>query len=104
MRSILRRGAAVMSAAVMTLSLLATDAQADEPAPPALPDGFGLTQVPTDPDVAAGNTAHDFTITVTTSQVEGPHRLRIILPTGYYQEPSRRYPVLYMLHGAGGSP
>jgi S-formylglutathione hydrolase FrmB len=36
--------------------------------------------------------------------VNGPHRIRITLPDGYFQNPTARYPVVYLLHGgAGGS-
>ncbi len=67
--------------------------------PPHLPDGFGLTR--TGP--AVGN-AHDFYLTVTTPQVSGEQHIRIILPRGYYDDPDRRYPVLYFLHGSPDDP
>ena len=36
--------------------------------------------------------------------VNGPHRIRVTLPDGYFQNPTARYPVVYLLHGgAGGS-
>ena len=36
--------------------------------------------------------------------VNGPHRVRVTLPTTYAQQPTARFPVLYLLHGgAGGS-
>jgi S-formylglutathione hydrolase FrmB len=34
--------------------------------------------------------------------VNGPHRIRITLPTGYAENPTARYPVLYLLHGGAG--
>ncbi len=34
--------------------------------------------------------------------VNGPHRLRVTLPTGYFQNPTARYPVVYLLHGGAG--
>ncbi|WP_205698256.1 alpha/beta hydrolase-fold protein [Conexibacter sp. SYSU D00693] len=34
--------------------------------------------------------------------VNGPHRVRITLPTGYAANPTVRYPVLYLLHGGAG--
>jgi S-formylglutathione hydrolase FrmB len=40
--------------------------------------------------------------TVTTDALPGPAHVRILLPEGYESEPSRRYPVLYLLHGTSG--
>lgn len=67
--------------------------------PPALPDGFGLTQV-----APAVGDAHAFHLTVTTPQVSGEQHIKIILPRGYYDDPDRRYPVLYFLHGSPDDP
>jgi S-formylglutathione hydrolase FrmB len=67
--------------------------------PPALTDGYGLTQVG-----SATGTATDFVITVTTAQVALPHHIKIILPTGYWADPTKRYPVLYFLHGSPDDP
>lgn len=36
----------------------------------------------------------------TSVALKGTTRLRVILPTGYAEHPERRYPVLYLLHGA----
>ncbi|TDU05964.1 S-formylglutathione hydrolase FrmB [Streptomyces sp. 846.5] len=107
MRSFLparRHGAKAVAAAVATALAAATllvmpAAHADDSVPPTLADGFGLTQVG-----AATGTADDFVITVTTAQVAGPHHIRIILPVGYADNPARRYPVLYLLHGATDDP
>ncbi|MCC2279563.1 esterase family protein [Streptomyces sp. ET3-23] len=74
-------------------------AAAADPAPPALADGYGLTQVGT-----ATGTAHDFTVTVTTPQVAEAHPIRIILPSDYNTNPAKRYPVLYFLHGSPDEP
>ncbi|MEY9934522.1 S-formylglutathione hydrolase FrmB [Catenulispora sp. GP43] len=87
-------------------------AHADPAGPPVLSDGYGLTQVD---DPALSNpgiptpTATDFTITVTSAQVAndpgtaGQH-IRIALPADYYSNPSKRYPVLYLLDGSPGDP
>lgn len=41
---------------------------------------------------------------VSANAVNGPHRIRITLPNDYFQNPTARYPVVYLLHGgAGGS-
>src|SRR5262249_8677449 len=34
--------------------------------------------------------------------VNGPHRIRVTLPSDYNQNPTARYPVLYLLHGGAG--
>jgi S-formylglutathione hydrolase FrmB len=38
--------------------------------------------------------------TLRTPALAGPTRVRVLLPAGYAREPGRRYPVLYLLHGA----
>jgi S-formylglutathione hydrolase FrmB len=43
-----------------------------------------------------------FTLSVATDALNGPANVRILLPTGYAAHPSRRYPVLYLLHGTSG--
>ncbi|MFI1205019.1 alpha/beta hydrolase [Streptomyces sp. NPDC020883] len=72
---------------------------ADASTPPPLADGFGLTQVGT-----ATGTATNFVITVTTGQVAGAHHIKIILPGDYNANPTKRYPVLYFLHGSPDDP
>ncbi len=39
-------------------------------------------------------------LTFTTPAVSGPTQVRVLLPAGYAAHPRRRYPVLYLLHGA----
>ncbi|GAA0670572.1 hypothetical protein GCM10010193_23360 [Kitasatospora atroaurantiaca] len=65
-----------------------------------LSDGFGLTQVVGATEVHSGT---DFTITVTSRQLSGPHKIRIFLPRGYEADPGKRWPVTYFLHGGGGT-
>ncbi|MBT2449617.1 esterase [Streptomyces sp. ISL-43] len=89
-----------LMAAVVGMAVPAGSAQAaDGTAPPRMADGFGLTQV----DTAVGGPTN-FHITVTTPQVTGKHHIKIILPSGYYDDPARRYPVLYFLHGSPDDP
>jgi S-formylglutathione hydrolase FrmB len=38
--------------------------------------------------------------TLRTPALDGPTRVRVLLPAGYAAHPARRYPVLYLLHGA----
>ncbi|MFJ9516682.1 alpha/beta hydrolase [Kitasatospora sp. NPDC101801] len=94
----LRAKAVVAAAALAVITLAAPSAQADPSAPPVLTDGQGLTQV------GSTGTATDFVVTVTTAQVAKPHPIKIILPDGYWSNPTKRYPVLYFLHGSPDSP
>jgi S-formylglutathione hydrolase FrmB len=41
-------------------------------------------------------------LTFRTPDLAAPTEVRILLPAGYASHPKRRYPVLYLLHGAGG--
>ncbi|MFK8851757.1 alpha/beta hydrolase [Streptomyces sp. Ac-502] len=98
---LLRAKAAVVAAAAALLLLGAPfpSAGAAGPKPPEMNDGFGLTQVG-----GATGSATNFVITVTTPEVAGEHRIRILLPRGYADHPEKRYPVLYFLHGASDDP
>ncbi|MER5370445.1 alpha/beta fold hydrolase [Streptomyces sp. NPDC002722] len=95
------RTALAAAALTMTATLATPLAHAEDAAPPVLSDGFGLTQVAGGTEVHSDN---DFTITVTTPQVAGPHRIRIFLPGGYRTDPGKRWPVAYFLHGGPGNP
>ncbi|MFD6109172.1 alpha/beta hydrolase [Streptomyces yangpuensis] len=69
---------------------------------PVFTDSHGLRLVPEDTQV---HSPTDFTLTVTTPQVSGKHRIRILLPSAYGAgtDPDRRWPVTYFLHGGGGT-
>ncbi|MGW1813915.1 alpha/beta hydrolase [Streptomyces sp. NPDC002125] len=98
-----RRLAGVLFAAALLPAVSSgSAARADSPAVPGVgfTDGFGLSQVSGATEVRSGT---DFTITVTTPEVAGPHRIRIFLPSGYADDPDRRWPVTYFLHGGGGN-
>jgi S-formylglutathione hydrolase FrmB len=41
-------------------------------------------------------------LTVSTSALPHPANVRVLLPADYGSDPSRRYPVLYLLHGTSG--
>jgi S-formylglutathione hydrolase FrmB len=41
-------------------------------------------------------------LTFRTSDLAAPTKVRVLLPAGYGSQPKRRYPVLYLLHGASG--
>jgi S-formylglutathione hydrolase FrmB len=44
-----------------------------------------------------------FDVTVTTAALSAPTSVRVLLPVGYDAAPTKRYPVLYLLHGRGGT-
>lgn len=90
--------AAVILTGLSTVSTT-TSAQAADPGPLRTADGFGLTQVgPTT------GTDTNFVITVTTPEVAGEHHIRVLLPSDYAANATKRYPVLYFLHGASDDP
>ncbi|MGW0662258.1 alpha/beta hydrolase [Streptodolium elevatio] len=109
-RSLTMSAAAVATAiaAFATALVGPSAARADDPptSPPVLADAYGLTQLPTAPRPEVPNTAHDFVITVSTPEVagtalnDGGHHIRIVLPSDYYTNPGKRYPVLYLLNGS----
>ncbi|HET9103524.1 MAG TPA: alpha/beta hydrolase-fold protein [Solirubrobacteraceae bacterium] len=82
-----------------TRSLPATAAAADAGAGPlpAFTSGNGIT-------VQSVQRLDDRldALTVTTGAVDGPLHIRVLLPDGYAQHPTRRYPVLYLVHGTSG--
>ncbi|MGW0395083.1 alpha/beta hydrolase [Streptomyces sp. NPDC003042] len=97
------RATALTAAAVATVAataLTGSAAYADTPTIPDFTDGQGLTQVTGATEVHSGT---DFTLTVTTPQLSGRHKIRVFLPSGYYANPDERWPVTYFLHGGGGS-
>lgn len=109
-----RRLATSAAAVVMAVGAIATAltgpstalADTTPTSRPVLADGYGLTQLPTPPKPDVPDTAFDFVITVSTPEVQGTamndggHHIRIVLPSDYYSNPTKRYPVLYLLHGS----
>ncbi|QUQ67511.1 alpha/beta hydrolase [Kutzneria sp. CA-103260] len=90
---------AVALLAAITSVLVTAGPAAAAPGPPTLADSNGLTQVGT-----STGTSTNFVITVTTPEVSGQHHIKIILPGDYYADPTKRYPVLYFLHGSPDDP
>lgn len=88
-----------LAVALALTALSGPAARAGAPAVPDFADGFGL-QVAQPTEVHSGT---DFTLTVTTPQVSGPHKIRVFLPSGYAANPQKRWPVAYFLHGGGGT-
>lgn len=64
---------------------------------PAPADGFGLHVVS-----SRQVDARLLDVTVSTAALPGPAQVDVLLPTGYAQDPTRRYPVLYLLDGTSG--
>lgn len=98
-RSFLRLPAAATVAAVAVVAVAGSAAQAEPVEIPSFTNGHGLTIV--------GKEAHsstDLTLTVTTAQLSGQHKIRVFLPADYATEPEKRWPVAYFLHGGGGRP
>ncbi|MFG2640521.1 alpha/beta hydrolase [Streptomyces sp. NPDC048370] len=89
----------MLAAAAVVAPTGSVEAADGSTVPPPMTDGFGLTQVGT----ATGG-ATDFYLTVTTPEVAGEQHIKIILPSGYYDDPGRRYPVMYFLHGSPDDP
>jgi len=82
--------ASVTTASVATASVPATP-------PLALHNGHGLevtAESQLDPRLLS--------VTVSTAALPGPANVRILLPTGYAADPTRRYPVLYLFDGTSG--
>ncbi|MCF3106136.1 esterase [Streptomyces roseoverticillatus] len=96
---LLRAKAAVAAVAAALLCLGMPAAHAEAAGPPEMTDGFGLSRTG-----AATGTATNFVVTVNTPEVAGEHKIRILLPGDYEANPTKRYPVLYFLHGASDNP
>ncbi|MDT8912026.1 alpha/beta hydrolase-fold protein [Amycolatopsis sp. PS_44_ISF1] len=94
----IRLAAAATGLAAASL-LTGPTAHAETGSPPALTDGYGLTQVG-----RAEGSPTNFVVTVTTPEVSGPHHIRIVVPGSYYTDPGRRFPVFYFLPGVGDDP
>ena len=83
---------ALLSTVIMLLAAPSIAAAA-----PALADGDGL-------HVLSVNRLDQRLVEVSVSSPElpGPANLRLLLPANYEARPTRRYPVLYLLHGTNG--
>ncbi|WP_067812734.1 alpha/beta hydrolase [Actinomadura kijaniata] len=98
-----RLRASIAAVPVLLAAFLAAPSAQAEVVPPEFTDGSGLTlagDAVSDPK----NPTSGFVITVTTPEVAGKHPIRIILPADYATSPTKRYPVLYLLHGTGDNP
>lgn len=99
-RSLLRPTSATTAATVAVVIAVAGSAvQAQPPEIPSFTDGHGLTLVDSE-----AHSSTDFTITVTTAQLSGQHKIRVFLPAAYTTAPDKQWPVAYFLHGGAGNP
>ncbi|MGR6996914.1 alpha/beta hydrolase [Yinghuangia aomiensis] len=100
-----------MAVGAIATALVGSPAVADDQPPPDVRSsfvyGYGLGPMSTTarPGEVA-DTPFDFVFTVSTSEVagtamnDGGHHIRIVLPSDYYSNPTKRYPVLYLLNGS----
>ena len=86
--------------AVATLSL--TGAPPTSADAPAMTSGNGITVTGWRWITSRTLEVDISTAKVAANAVNGPHRVRITLPSDYFQSGSTRYPVLYLLHGGAG--
>ena len=93
-----RRGVVAAAAVAMLLPLVpALTSPAVSATVPTFADGFGLqvkgvTQLD----------SRDFDVQVLSPDLGRPVDIRILLPVGYGNDPTLRYPVLYLFHGTSG--
>lgn len=89
----------VAIALVVAAGTVASPAEADVPN---VVSGHGITVTATRWISPRTFEADISTPLISAGAVNGPHRVRITVPSGYFQNPSLRYPVLYLLHGGAG--
>src|SRR3954454_21765616 len=86
---------------VVGLSLLSGSSAAFADAPD-LVSGSGITVSATRWITPRTLEADITTAKVAANAVNGPHRVRMTFPADYFQRPTTRFPVLYLLHGGAG--
>src|SRR3954452_1367874 len=86
---------------VVGLSLL-SGAQAAFADAPDLVSGSGITVSATRWVSPRTLDADITTAKVAANAVNGPHRVRMTFPADYFQRPTTRFPVLYLMHGGAG--
>ncbi|HWF55633.1 MAG TPA: alpha/beta hydrolase-fold protein, partial [Solirubrobacteraceae bacterium] len=93
----LRAGVVALGATLALASWLAAApaAQAQEPQ---FQNGDGISVV------SQSQTGREIDLTVNTSDVQGQHKIIVLLPEGYDANPTEHYPVLYLLNGALADP
>lgn len=91
-------------AILLALTLVAVQARSARADAPNFVSGSGITVAATRSITARTLEVDISTPYIARSALNAPNRIRVTLPTGYFDNPDERYPVLYLLHGgAGGS-
>lgn len=85
-------------AALVTAALVPASAAQADPITPTFQNGDGISVV------SQTVNGREIDLQVTTTAVSGQHEIIVLLPEGYADNPTARYPVLYLLHGALAGP
>lgn len=85
-------------AALLALAACLAAASAAQAQEPPFQNGNGITVV------SQSQTGREIDLTVNTTDVQGQHKIIVLLPEGYDANPSTHYPVLYLLNGALADP
>jgi S-formylglutathione hydrolase FrmB len=97
-----REGRIVLRKVLLSLALLALAPASAVADAPNVVSGSGITVSGWRWITARTLEVDISTAKVAASAVNGPHRIRITLPSDYFQSGTTRYPVLYLLHGGAG--
>jgi S-formylglutathione hydrolase FrmB len=84
--------------AILALALSLAAASAAKAAEPQFQNGNGISVV------SQSQTGREIDLTVNTTDVQGQHKIIVLLPEGYDANPNTHYPVLYLLNGALADP
>jgi S-formylglutathione hydrolase FrmB len=84
--------------AILALAICLTAASAAKAQEPQFQNGDGITVV------SQSQTGREIDLTVNTTDVQGQHKIIVLLPEGYDANPNTHYPVLYLLNGALADP
>src|SRR6266852_2415382 len=92
------RVAAPALGAILALALWLTAAPAAHANLAQFQNGDGITVV------SQTQTGREIDLTVNTADVQGQHKIIVLLPEGYSPGSTTRYPALYLLNGALADP
>jgi S-formylglutathione hydrolase FrmB len=84
--------------AMLALAVCLTAASGARAQEPQFQNGDGITVV------SQSQTGREIDLTVSTTDVQGQHKIIVLLPEGYDANPNTRYPTLYLLNGALADP
>src|SRR4029077_1103001 len=92
------RSAAAALGAMLVPALCLAAASAAQAQEPPFRSGGGINVV------GQSQTGREIDLTVNTTDVQGQHKIIVLLPEGYDANPNTRFPVLYLLNGALADP